>query len=188
MNNLTSDGNYVMVNKKLTNVGQGTSNSDAITKNQLDTAIVNKHDNNKNIDLKDTYNVINSKQQTFNKLNTNTNTLVCYEDVRDVFVSRKESAFPMATHLDIGNNYSNNVKTTVDGNQGANKTYVDQHVAKAGDTMSGNLNRGGNRITSVGKATNGSDAINMNFYNKLYNNYISGHSSEVINDKWAKDR
>lgn len=38
-------------------------------------------------------------------MNTNRNTLVCYEDVRDVFVSRKESVFPMAAHLDIGNNY-----------------------------------------------------------------------------------
>ena len=74
--NLTSDGNYDMVNKKLANVGEGTSNSDAITlKKSLDTAIVNKHDNNKNIDLKDTYNVINSKQQTFNEMNTNRNCL-----------------------------------------------------------------------------------------------------------------
>lgn len=58
--NLTSDGNYDMLNKKLVNVGKGTSNSDAITKNQLDTAIGNKHGNAQNIDVKDTYNVINS--------------------------------------------------------------------------------------------------------------------------------
>ena len=30
---------------------------------------------------------------------------MCYEDVRDVFVSRKESVFPMQTHLDMVNNY-----------------------------------------------------------------------------------
>ena len=77
--NLTSDGNYAMVNKKLTNVGEGTSNSDAITKHQLDTAMIDKHDNNQDIDLKDTDNVINSKHQTFNEMNT----LVCYEDVRE---------------------------------------------------------------------------------------------------------
>ena len=41
--------------------------------------MIDKHDNNQNIDLKDTYNVINSKQQTFNEMNTNINTLVCYE-------------------------------------------------------------------------------------------------------------
>ena len=37
--NLTSDGNYDMVNKKLTNVAEGTASSDAITKNQLDTKL-----------------------------------------------------------------------------------------------------------------------------------------------------
>ena len=34
--NLTTDGNYDMVNIKLTNVAEGTASSDAITKNQLD--------------------------------------------------------------------------------------------------------------------------------------------------------
>lgn len=64
--------------------------------------------------------------------------LWCYEDVRDVFVSRKESVSPMATYLDMGNNYIYNVKTPITGNQGAaNKSQVDQHVAKVGDTMLG---------------------------------------------------
>ena len=39
---LTSDGNYDMTNKKLTNMAKGTTSSDAITKNQLDTAVGNK--------------------------------------------------------------------------------------------------------------------------------------------------
>ena len=46
-------------------------------------------------------------------MNTNRKTLVCYEDVRDVFISRKESVFPMGTHLDVGNNYIYNVKSTI---------------------------------------------------------------------------
>ena len=50
-----------MVNRKLKNVGEGTSNSDALTKHHLDTAMIDKHDDNQNIDLKNTYNVINSK-------------------------------------------------------------------------------------------------------------------------------
>ena len=114
-----------MLNKKLVNVGNGTSNSDAITKNQLDTAIGNKHDNDQNIDLKNTYNVVNSKQQTFGEMNASRNTLVCYEDVRDVFVSRKESVFPMAIHLDMGNSCIYNVKTPINNDQGANKCYAD---------------------------------------------------------------
>ena len=162
--------------------------------------MIDKHDNNQNIDLKDTHNVINSKQQTFNEMNASRNILVCYEDTRDVFVSRKESVFPMETHLDMGNNYIYNVKPAVNNDQGANKSYVDEHVAKVSDTMSGNLNIGGNKITNVGDATSSTDVTNMKFYNKwapfgsrdanqnfncqnktLYNNHISGHDSEVIN-------
>jgi len=125
-----------MVNQKLANIGEGTASSNAITKHQLDTAMIDKHDINQSIDLQDTYNVINSKQQTLDETNASRNTLVCYEDVRDVFVSRKESVSPMATYIDMGNNYIYNVKTPITGNQGAaNKSYVDQHVAKAGDTM-----------------------------------------------------
>ena len=73
-------------------------------------------------------------------MNTNRNTLVRYEDVRDVFVSDKEFVFPMEAHLDMGDNYIYNVNTPVNNYQGANKSYVGQHVAKAGDTMSGNIN------------------------------------------------
>ena len=137
--NLTSDGNYDMVNKKLANVAEGTASRDAITKNQLDTAIGNKHGNDQNIDLKDTYNVIKSKQQTFNEVNANRNTLVCYEDVRGVFVSRKESVFPMATHLDMGTNYIYNVKTPINNDQGVNKSYADTKLSLSGGLMTGNL-------------------------------------------------
>ena len=93
--------------------------------------------------------VINSKQQTFNEMNASRNTLVSYADVRDVFVSRKESVFPKQTHLDMGNNYIYNVKTPVNNDQGANKSYVDQKVAKSGDTMTGNLSMNGNRIYNL---------------------------------------
>ena len=62
--------------------------------------------------------LINSKQQTFNEMNANRNTLVCYEDVRDVFVNRKESVFPMQTHLDMGTNYIYNVKTPINNDKG----------------------------------------------------------------------
>ena len=54
-------------------------------------------------------------------MNTNINTLVCYEDVSDVFASRKESVFPMETRLDTGNDYIYNAKTPVSNDQGANK-------------------------------------------------------------------
>jgi len=50
---------------------EGTVSNDAIAEHQLDITKIDKHDNNQDIDLKDTYNVSNSKQQTFNEINTN---------------------------------------------------------------------------------------------------------------------
>ena len=141
-------------------MAEGTASSDAITKHQLDTAMIDKHDNNQNIDLKNTYNVINSKQQTFSEMNANRNTLVCYEDVRDVFVSRKESVFPKQTHLDMGNNNMYNIKTPVNNDQGANKSYADSKVAKAGGTMSGVLDMNNNKIINTAESTNDADVLN----------------------------
>ena len=40
--NLTKDGNYDMLNKKLKNVGEGVESSDAITKNQLEVSMNTK--------------------------------------------------------------------------------------------------------------------------------------------------
>ena len=127
--NLTQNGNYDLNDKKLTNIAEGTVSKDAITKHELDTAMIDQSDNNQDTRLKDTYNVINSKQ-TFNEMNTNRKTLVCHEDVRDVFLSRKESVFPMETHLDVGNNYIYNVKSPINNHQATSKGYVDGKLAK----------------------------------------------------------
>ena len=115
----------------------------------MDTAVGNKHGNDQNIDLKDTYNVINSKRQTFNEMNANRNTLVCYEDVRDVVVSRKESVFPMETYLDMGNHFFDNLKAPINNDQGANKVCVDTKLSKSGDLMTGNLDMKNNRVYNV---------------------------------------
>ena len=127
--NLTQNGNYDWNDKKLTNIAEGTVSKDAITKHQLDTAMIDQRDNNQDTRLKDTYNVINSKQ-TFNEMNTNRKTLVCYEDFRDVFISHMESVFPMETHLDVGNNYIYNVKSPINNHQATSKGYVDGKLAK----------------------------------------------------------
>ena len=61
---LDSDNNYNAENKRLQNVREGTSSSDAVNKHQLAVGLNQKHDNAGNIDLKDAYNIINSKPQT----------------------------------------------------------------------------------------------------------------------------
>ena len=57
----------------------------------------------KDIDLQDKYNVKNSKQQSFAHLAINYDNLVSYDDVKNIFLSRKET-FPMETGLDMGVN------------------------------------------------------------------------------------
>ena len=68
------------------------------------------------IDLQDKYNVKNSKQQSFSHLASNYDNLVSYDDVKNIFLSRKET-------FDMGN-----LATVAD--QGANKKYVDVETAK----------------------------------------------------------
>lgn len=57
----------------------------------------------------------------FNEMNKNRNTLACYKDVCDVFVSCKESVFPVETYLDMGNQSIYNVKEPVNSDQAVNK-------------------------------------------------------------------
>ena len=145
---LNANNNYDTENRKLINVADGTDPTDAITLKKLDA--VHFEAVTKNIDLPDTYNVINSKQQTFDEMNANRKLLVCYEDVRDVLVSRKESVFPMQTHLDMEHNYIYNFKTPVNNDQGAKKIYVDNGFLKlSGGLMTGNLDMRNNKIFNL---------------------------------------
>lgn len=69
--NVTPDGNYYITKKKLTNVADGTDPPDAVTKKQLDNVSRGSDSVTKNIDLKDQYNIVNSKTRTFSQLKAN---------------------------------------------------------------------------------------------------------------------
>ena len=60
--------------------------------------MIDKHDNNEDVDLKCNNNVIGSKKQDFQTLNANRNNLVSYEDTQAGCVSREDSVFPMETY------------------------------------------------------------------------------------------
>ena len=83
----------------------------------------------KDIGLQDKYNVKNSKQQSFAHLAANYDNLVSYDDVKNIFLSRKET-FAMEASLDMGNQTIFNVKDPTVADQGANKKYVDADTAK----------------------------------------------------------
>ena len=58
------------------------------------------------------------------------------------FVSRKESVFPVQTHLDMENNYIYNVEAPVNNDQGANKSYIDDNFLKlSGGNITGPVSK-----------------------------------------------
>ena len=81
------------------------------------------------IDLQDKFNVKNSKQQNFSVLSSNYDNLVSYDDVKNIFLSRKET-FAMETGLNMGNHQIRNVKDPTIADHGVNKKYVDAETAK----------------------------------------------------------
>ena len=76
------------------------------------------------IDLQDNFNVKNSKQQSFSHLSSNYDNLVSYDDVKKIFLSRKEN-FAMETGLDMGNHQIFDVENPTVSDHGVNKKYVD---------------------------------------------------------------
>ena len=114
------------------------------------------HEVTKDIDLKDLFNVVQSKQQTWHDLGAHYNNLVSYNDVKNIFVFRKEM-FPMETALDMGNHTIFNVKDPEVADQGANMRYVDSQSAKKlsleGGTMTGNLDMNSQQINNIATPT-----------------------------------
>ena len=114
------------------------------------------HEVTKDIDLKELFNVVQSKQQTWHDLGAHYNNLVSYNDVKNIFVSRKEM-FPMETALDMGNHTIFNVKDPEVADQGANMRYVDSQSAKKlsleGGTMTGNMDMNSQQINNIATPT-----------------------------------
>ena len=184
--NHTSDGNYNMSNKKLTNMAKGTASNDAVIKNQLDTAVGNKHSTDQNIDLKNTYNVINSNRLTYDEMGWNGGTLVCYKDGREVFFSRKESVFLMETYLDMGKQFIYNVKTPLNSDQLVKKSYADTKLSLSGGLMTGNLDMNSNKIYNVAQPNGDNQpATRIRSKNKFLDKYtgVMAGSLNMSNNK-----
>ena len=185
--NLTSDGNYDIIGKKLTNVGDGTDPSDAVTRKQLDNAGVG--DITADINLKKSYNIKNSAKRTFNQLKADTESLVSYEEVKENVIGINE-AEAMKTYLDMGDNFIYNVKPPTANDQASNKSYVDttatntmnaaamihatktelaDYLKKDGSVaMTGNLNMNGKRIFNLPAPTGDKQPTPLAFKNFKY--------------------
>ena len=87
------------------------------------------HEVTKDIDLKELFNVIQSKQRSLNELKTHYDSLVSFEEVNENFLSRQEE-FPMQTQLNMNHNSITNLKDPQFGGEAATKKYVDDIETK----------------------------------------------------------
>ena len=172
--NLTSSGDYDMINKKLRNVGTPSDNNDAATKKYVDdnssgpvdTSVFLKTDGTRkmtgNLDMDNnrTYNIPapdGPKQPT----------PLAFTDLKYLHVTGTNS---MANNLNMDNKKINHLALPTSLNDAANKKYVDDtlllnnvamsnYLKKDGTVaMTGNLNINNNKIVSLATPTNNTDA------------------------------
>ena len=130
------------------------------------------HEVTKDINLKELFNVVKSKQRSLNELKTHYDSLVSYEEVNENFLSRQEE-FPMQTQLNMNHNSITNLKDPEFGGEAATKSYADKKLDLAGGTMTGELDMGTKQIRNLGYPIGSTDAVSANFVqNLLTNNYL----------------
>ena len=245
---LTPSGDFDLQRKRLTNVAEGTGDSDAVTKHQVDTLKIqlkadslqidgsshmtgdldlrgNKlinpgeiemnrklitnlntdedndlsavnmitlkkfhpdvpahtHEVTKDIDLKELFNVIQSKQRSLNELKTHYDSLVSFEEVNENFLSRQEE-FPMETQLNMNHNSITNLKDPQFGGEAATKKYVDDIETKLLSDVAlelikkidvGEIDMKGERIINLGNPLYSSDAINTSYLHNFMSAYLN---------------
>ena len=183
--NLTADGNYDMVGKKLKNVGAPESDTDSATKKYVDensgggkTSLLTI---DSNIDMKDTYRILNLKDPSDADEPATKN----YTD-NNFFL--KNGSKPMTGNINMNNNKIVGLKKPTANNDAATKKYVDDSKVdgnvflKLDGTrpMSGNLNMNNNRILNI-PAPNGSNQPIPLAYGDLAYLHVDG-SNKMTND------
>ena len=245
---LTPSGDFDLQRKRLTNVAEGTGDSDAVTKHQVDTLKIqlkadslqidgsshmtgdldlrgqklinpgeiemnrklitnldtdenndlsavnmitlkkfhpdvpaHTHEVTKDINLKELFNVVKSKQRNLSELKTHYDSLVSYEEVNENFLSRQEE-FPMQTQLNMNHNSITNLKDPEFGGEAATKTYVDDIETKLLSDVAlelikkidiGEIDMKGERIINLGNPLYSSDAINTSYLHSFMSAYLN---------------
>ena len=129
--NLTSDGNYDMTSKKLTNMAKGTASNNAVIKQQLDTKLSlsgGLMTSNLDMNSRRIYHVAqpNGDNQPATKIWSENKFL-------------DKSSEVMAGPLNMSNNKITNLAKPTDDKDGVNKKYIDGNYLKlSGGTVTGN--------------------------------------------------
>ena len=170
-NKLINPGEIEMNRKQITNLDTDEDNDlsavNMITLKKFHpNAPAPTHEVTKDIDLKELFNVVKSKQRNLNELKTHYDSLVSYEEVNENFLSRREE-FPMETQLDMNHNSITNLKDPQFGGEAATKDYADKKLALTGGRMTGSINMGNNEITNLAAPTGGSNASTKKYVDDL---------------------
>ena len=152
------------------------------------------HEVTKNIDLKELFNVVNSKQRSLNELKTHYDSLVSFEEVKENFLSRQEE-FPMQTQLDMNPNSITNLKDPQFGGEAATKTYVDSSISSvvsstagsittrlplSGGTMTGPLDMGTKSISNLPTPKTPSEATSKQYVDRQLNLKVGNVVADMI--------
>ena len=179
---LINPGEIEMNRKLITNLGTDENNDlsavNMITLKKFHPNVPeHTHEVTKDIDLKELFNVVKSKQRSLNELKTHYDSLVSFEEVNENFLSRQEE-FPMQTQLNMNHNSITNLKDPQFGGEAATKTYVDATSSTivsstaasiatkldlSGGKMLGSIDMHKNKIINLPEPTEENDAVNMEF-------------------------
>ena len=185
-NKLINPGEIEMNRKLITNLNTDEDNDlsavNMITLKKFHPDVpAHTHEVTKDIDLKELFNVIQSKQRSLNELKTHYDSLVSFEEVNENFLSRQEE-FPMQTQLNMNHNSITNLKDPEFGGEAATKTYVDDIETKLLSDVAlelikkidiGEIDMKGERIINLGNPLYSSDAINTSYLHSFMSAYLN---------------
>ena len=152
------------------------------------------HEVTKDIDLKELFNVVKSKQRSLNELKTHYDSLVSFEEVKENFLSRQEE-FPMQTQLNMNHNSITNLKDPAFGGEAATKTYVDSSISSvvsstagsiatrlplSGGTMTGPLDMGTKSISNLPTPKTPSEATSKQYVDRQLNLKVGNVVADMI--------
>ena len=186
------DGNLEMNQKQIKNL----TTDESVDLCAVNMATLKKHSAAiGDIDLQEKYNVLNSKQRNLSELKTHYDSLVSFEEVKQNFLSLKET-FPMRTTLNMSQNKILNLKDPATGKEPATKDYADTKLALTGGRMTGVINMGTYEITNLAEPTGNANAATKRYVDTedaknlskaggtmtganqhgIFQNYKSGHA------------
>ena len=161
--NLTSSGDYDMINKKLRNVGAPSNNTDAATKKYVDdnssgSPLTSRLTVDSNIDMKDTYRI----QNLITPLDSKDPATKYYVD--NTFLDR-DGSYPMKGNLNMDNNRIFNLPAPNGPKQPTPLAFTDLKYLHVNGTnkMTNNLNMDNKKIIHLKPPTDSTDGATKKY-------------------------